>query len=98
MTNESNTTRKDLIVRDVMSPQHRIDVLETGDVATARVGDIVSTLQRMGRQHALVVDPNREGPQRSRGLSSATQIGRRLGVEIDTADVARGCAALARTG
>ena len=96
--NDSNTPRKDLIVRDIMTPQHRIEVLEMGDVATARVGDIVATLKRMGRQHALVIDRDREGRQTIRGLLSTTQIARQLGVDIDTTDVAGSFAELARTG
>ena len=96
--NESHTARKDLIVRDIMTPQHRIEVLEMGDVATSRVGDIVATLKRMGRQHALVVDRDLAGHQTLRGLLSTTQIGRQLGVDIDTTDVAGSFAGLARTG
>ncbi len=98
LINETNTARKDLIVRDIMTPQHRIEVLEMGDVATARVGDIIATLKRMGRQHALVVDRDREGHQTIRGLLSTTQIGRQLGVDIDTTDVAGSFAELARSG
>ena len=98
LINETNTARKDLIVRDIMTPQHRIEVLEMGDVATARVGDIIATLKRMGRQHALVVDRDREGHQTIRGLLSTTQIGRQLGVDIDTTDIAGSFAELARSG
>lgn len=96
--NDTNTARKDLIVRDIMTPQHRIDVLEMGDVATARVGDLVETLKRMGRQHALVVDRDGHDHQTIRGLLSTSQIGRQLGTAIDTADVAGNFADLARAG
>ena len=98
LINESNSVRKDLIVRDIMTPQHHVEVLEMGDVATARVGDIVATLKRMGRQHALVVDRDPEGQQTIRGLLSTTQIGRQLGVDIDSTHVAGNFAELARTG
>lgn len=95
---DSKTARKDLIVRDIMTPQHRVDILEMGDVATARVGDIVATLKRMGRQHALVVDRNAAGNQTIRGLLSTTQISRQLGESIETTDVAGNFANLARAG
>lgn len=96
--NDKQTPRAELIVRDIMTPQHKIDVLEMGDVATARVGDIVATLKRMGRQHALVIDRNAAGQQTIRGLLSTSQIGRQLGETIDTAEVAGSFADLARAG
>lgn len=95
---DSHSTRKDLIVRDIMTPQLRVEVLEMNDVATARVGDIVATLKRMGRQHALVVDRDAKGRQSIRGVLSTSQIGRQLGESIDTADFAGNFADLARTG
>ncbi|MCB1774034.1 MAG: CBS domain-containing protein [Gammaproteobacteria bacterium] len=96
VVNDTHTPRKELSVRDIMTPQHRIDVLEMADVSTASVGDIVSTLKRMGRQHALVVDRDPQGAQTIRGLLSTTQIGRQLGEAIDTKDVAGSFAELAR--
>lgn len=97
LINDSNTARKDLIVRDIMTAQHKIDVLEMGDVATARVGDLVETLKRMGRQHALVIDRSTDGHQTIRGVLSTSQISRQLGESIDTADVAGNLADLARS-
>ena len=58
------------------------------DIAAARVGDIVGTLKRMGRQHALVVDRDPVGEQTIRGVLSTTQIGRQLGKPIETFDLA----------
>ena len=79
LISDSKSARKDLIVRDIMTPQHKIEVLEMGDVATARVGDIVATLKRMGRQHALVIDHDRDHGQIIRGMLSTSQISRQLG-------------------
>lgn len=98
IVNDSQTPRKDLIVRDIMTPQHKVEVLDMGDVAASRVGDIVATLKRMGRQHALVVDRDTDGKQSIRGLLSTSQIGRQLGESIDTAEVAGNFANLTRTG
>lgn len=95
---DSNSTRRDIIVRDIMTPQHRVEVLEMSDVSTARVGDIVATLKRMGRQHALVVDHDGKGRQIIRGVLSTSQVGRQLGESIDTADFAGSFADLARAG
>ena len=88
-------TRQNLTVREVMTMQHQVEVLKIGDVATARVGDLVETFKRMGRQHALVVEFNREGKQTIRGLLSATQIGKQLGMDINTAERAGSLAELA---
>jgi CBS domain containing-hemolysin-like protein len=98
LINDSRTPRKDLIVRDIMTSQHKIEVLELTDVATSRVGDIVATLKRMGRQHALVVERDADGKQLIRGLLSTSQIGRQLGEAIETRDVAGNFANLATTG
>jgi CBS domain-containing protein len=47
-------------------------------VETARVGHVLETLRRAGRQHALVVD----GERRVRGIFSISQIARQLGVAL----------------
>jgi CBS domain containing-hemolysin-like protein len=73
----------DLAVADLMVPRHAIDVLEIATVLRADVGDVVATLKESGRQHALVVDRDRlTGEEYVRGIFSATQIGRRLGVPV----------------
>jgi CBS domain-containing protein len=58
-----------------------IEVLPLQAVLHARVGDIVETLKDSGRQHALVVDeePFTNKPM-IRGVFSASQIARQLGV------------------
>lgn len=95
---DSRTPRRDLIVRDIMTAQHKIEVLELNDVSTRRVGDIVATLKRMGRQHALVIEHDGDGEQVIRGLLSTSQIGRQLGEQIDTMAIAGNFANLATTG
>lgn len=81
--------REEVLVRDVMTPQERLEVLGMADVRAAKVGHIVSTLQKAGRQHAMVVDHDAKGRQTVRGLFSTTQIARQLGVTIHTSEVAR---------
>jgi CBS domain containing-hemolysin-like protein len=98
IVNDAKTPRKDLTVRDIMTPQHRIEVLPMAEVAGACVGDIVSTLKRMGRQHALVIERDAQNHQSIRGLLSTTQISRQLGQPIETTDVAGSFAGLARAG
>lgn len=92
---EMGGKREDIIIRDLMTPQHQVEVLDYAVVAKSRVGDLVETLKCMGRQHALVVENTEDGHQIIRGVLSATQIGKQLGIEIDTSDVAGSFAALA---
>ena len=81
--------REEVLVRDVMTSQESLEVLDLDSVRTAKVGHIVATLSRAGRQHALVVERGAAGKGRVRGLFSATQIARQLGVAIPTSEVAR---------
>ncbi len=86
---ERGGRRQDIVVRDIMTPQDRLEVLELRDVRHARVGQIVATLKETGRQHALIVDTDGDGRQRVRGMFSLTQIARQLGVSIQFSGVAR---------
>lgn len=82
-------TFSELSVRDIMTPQEELDVLQFHNVRLARVGDIVATLKHFGRQHALVVEARGDpGSQRVRGIFSATQIGRQLGVAVVPGEIA----------
>jgi CBS domain-containing protein len=79
----------EVVVRDIMTPAERLDVIALDDVLNARVGDVLATLQRSGRQHALAVDQSPDGAPMVRGIFSATQIARQLGIEVPIAEVAR---------
>jgi CBS domain-containing protein len=81
--------RSEIQVRDIMTPRAALEVLDLHEVSAAKVGHIVATLKAAGRQHALVVDRDAKGRQRVRGVFSATQIARQLGIAITTEAVAR---------
>lgn len=70
---------EELKVGQVMTSD--VEVMPLEAVLHARVGDIVETLKHSGRQHALVVDaePFTDKPM-IRGVFSASQIGRQLGI------------------
>jgi CBS-domain-containing membrane protein len=86
--NQRGGRREEIVVRDIMTPQSQLEVLDMRDVRNARVGHIVATLKESGRQHAVTVDVDSGGRQSVRGLFSLTQIARQLGVVLQTSVVA----------
>ena len=82
-------THADIMVSDVMTVQSELEVLNLEDVLKAKVGNVLVTLKAAGRQHAMVAEENADGSQTVRGLFSATQIARQLGLQIKTAEVAK---------
>jgi hypothetical protein len=97
---ERGMRRDELTVADIMIPAAQVEVITLPDVAAARVGHVLETLRRAGRQHALVVDfddipsgrpltpPGRRAMVR--GIFSLSQIARQLGVSVTTGgEVAR---------
>lgn len=82
-------THADILAADIMTPQREIEALPIAAVKQARVGDIVATLKKTGRQHALVVEEDERGRQALCGLFSATQIARQLGVPTQSFDLER---------
>lgn len=85
---KSGCRREDVMVRNVMTPQEKLEVLCMKDVASAKVGHVVASLKKCGRQHALVVDTEGDG-QRVRGIFSATHVSKLLGEEIETVEIAQ---------
>ena len=86
----------ELTVGDLMVPRNLIDVLDIDTVSRAEVGNIIATLKNNGRQHALVVECDRvSGGEIVRGIFSATQIARQLGVAIPIFEVAHTFAEIA---
>ncbi len=89
---ELGARRGELTVGDIMTPARQVEVLALADVEGARVGHVLETLSRAGRQHALVVDsdllPARsliDPPLRRtmvRGIFSLSQLARQLGVAL----------------
>lgn len=80
--------RGELRVSDVMTPVESMEVLSLSDVSRAEVGHIVATLKSATRVHALVVE-EKSGQQVLRGIFSATQIARQLGISVVTHEAAR---------
>jgi predicted transcriptional regulator len=77
---ERGLRRDDLLVADVMTPAAEVEALALGDVEASRVGHVLETLRRLGRQHALVADAR----NMVCGIFSISQIARQLGVSVPT--------------
>ena len=92
---EVSVRYEDILVRDIMTPRERLEVLRYEDVLRVKIGDIVATLKAAGRQHALVMDMDVQGLRKSvRGIFSATQLGRQLGTPVYTHETLTSFAAL----
>ncbi|MDH5212125.1 MAG: CBS domain-containing protein [Betaproteobacteria bacterium] len=97
---ERGGRRDELTVADLMTPSEQVEVVELAAVEGARVGHVMETLRRAGRQHALVVDYEHVAPRTAlerpveramvRGIFSLSQVARQLGVAAPQAgEVAR---------
>jgi signal-transduction protein with cAMP-binding, CBS, and nucleotidyltransferase domain len=76
---EDRVARADIRVRDVMTAQPEIPVLNMISVEPATVGHILSTLHQLDRQHVLVVEVDEDtGAQCIRGLFSLSQIRKQM--------------------
>ncbi len=93
---ENGGRMEEVMVREIMTPRFKLEAIDLEEIRHARVGDLVESLKRMGRQHALVVEnlPD-SGKQIIRGVISATQIGKQLGREIQSSHMAGNIAELA---
>lgn len=82
-------THADIMVRDVMTTQRELEVLNVEAVRAAKVGDVVLSLKQANRQHSLVVSETADGRQTVCGLFSITQIARQLGAQVQSFELAR---------
>lgn len=81
-------THADIMVRDIMTTQRELNALNIEHVKAAKVGEIVATLKKSHRQHALVVAEGQDGRQSVCGLFSVTQIARLLGAQVQSFELA----------
>ena len=87
---ERRVVFSEIRVCDVMTPAALVEVLPLDDVLHAHVGDVIETLKHSGRQHALVVemDPIVHRPM-IRGIFSASQVARQLGIALQTHELSQ---------
>lgn len=72
----------DIRVADLMTPADRLEAFDMHTVQSARVGQVVASLQHARRHHALVVQNDAQGRREVRGIFSLSQIARQLGVPL----------------
>ncbi len=82
VTRSQGIPYEDVLVKDVMMPRERLECLCIDDLKGASVGSVVATLQKQGRQHAMVVERGADRSQVVRGLFSLSQISRQLGAAL----------------
>ena len=87
-TNATGLILSELKVCHLMSTE--VEVMPMEAVLYARVGDIVATLKHSGRQHALVIDQEPFTDKTMiRGVFSASQIARQLGITSEQRDLSQ---------
>jgi CBS-domain-containing membrane protein len=79
---ERRIRHSEILVADVMTPAGRLDAFDLRAVQSARVGQVVASLQHARRHHALVVQTGPSGTRQVRGIFSLTQIARQLGMPL----------------
>jgi CBS domain-containing protein len=84
---ERNAKHYEIPVREIMTPFDRIEALPIDALLDAKIGHLVVTLRKAGRQHALVVEHG-PGGDVVRGIFSLTQIAAELGISIEANAVA----------
>lgn len=96
---ENGGKMEDVMVRDIMTPRLKLEALEFTEIQKSRVGDLLETFKRMGRQHALVVEyDTASDKQIIRGVLSTTQFSKQLGYEVQSSHMASNIAAMAQGG
>ena len=94
---ETGGKMADVMVRDIMTPKSRLEAITMQDLRKSSVGDLVETFKRMGRQHALAIEPAEEDDTKPiiRGILSVTQINKQLGRPVSESLIASSIADLA---
>ena len=85
--------REEICVSDIMHGNNSLHGLPLQEVLNSSIGDLIHTLKGKGLQHVLVSTVE-FGEPKIRGIFSAAEIGRQLGLEMDPMSPARSFAEL----
>ncbi|ACA85806.1 MULTISPECIES: CBS domain-containing protein [Shewanella] len=80
MANKFNSNLDELLVTDMMVPREELQSLDYEQLTSAKVSDVVRSLQENGLHHILVIDHQQH---HIRGLISANDVARKLKVPIN---------------
>jgi CBS domain-containing protein len=83
---ERGVAHSEITVADIMTPASMLEAIPIQDVSQMLVGHVVATHKAVRRQHLMVAE---EGGRRVRGLFSAAQVARQLGLELQTMEIAQ---------
>lgn len=87
---EVRLRHSEIPVRDIMVPRDKLEFISMDEVLKASVGNVLETLRRIGRKHALVYDRDkRTGRASIRGIFSASRLSRQLDLVFEPIEVAR---------
>lgn len=89
LAQERSARPAELTARDLMVAADRVEAVDLEDVKRSSVGHIAATLKRSGRHHLLVVEKDDSGKVLVRGLFSATQLARQLGLSMPSGTIAQ---------
>ncbi len=81
--------RPEVTVEMVQTPRQELHGLPLARLERITVGELVEALKAFGDQHLLITETDGQGSQCVRGLVSAADIGRALGITLDRPPEAR---------
>ncbi|QJQ94711.1 MULTISPECIES: CBS domain-containing protein [Halomonadaceae] len=82
-------SREEVTVKMVQTPGEALHAMPYAQLARLTIGELMEALRSYGDQHLLITSQGDDGAPRLRGLVSASDIGRALGVELTLAPEAR---------
>lgn len=86
---ERHLHHDELSVADAMTPLALLEAIDLDSLRSARVGNVVATLKRQGRNHLLVLqEAGAQTPLRVRGVISRAQVERQLGAPVEITPIA----------
>ena len=90
---QHDVPREEVTVDMIQTPRAQLHSLSLEQLENARVGDLVETLKAFGDQHVLITAVD-DGKTIIRGLVSASDISRALGIDLEHPPEARSFAAI----
>ena len=78
----------EICVKDLMTPVDMIQVLDHSEVEFSQVGNLIATLKRSGRRHALVAQRQEDGSRIISGIFSLSHINKLMNTQVEVVEIA----------